>query len=463
MFRTSHDQESTSRGLERYWEAINQLRNGDILDEMVARFFYREGLTHKDYNMFGRQFTMTAEPENIQAILATKFADFELGKFRRDTLEPLIGHGIFTADGPAWERARAAMRPQFSRAQVGDIPMMERHVQHIFDVLPVDASGWTSTVDLAKLFYRFTLDSATEFLFGQSVNSQTANLADGDRDREGGKSSDDRGYRSNEKGSVVAKDGLQEALAYSLEHLEDSGRIDRGFGLLTRQRFRAACESIYRFGDDLVQRALQTQTESDQLAANETSGHTERYILAKELAREIQDPIELRNQLLHVLMAGRDTTAALLAWVFLVLEHYPEVFSRLRQEILSTFGTGDSIEEITFADLKAVRYLQYVINETLRLYPVVPMNSRVATKDTTLPCGGGPDRKQPIAVMKGDLVGYSMYHMQRRTDLWGPDALEFKPERWEGQKSGWFYLPFSGGPRICLGRQSAHQTYLSTH
>jgi cytochrome P450 len=85
----------------------------------------------------------------------------------------------------------------------------------------------------------------------------------------------------------------------------------------------------------------------------------------------------------------------------------------------------------------------------------VPGNSRVAFKDTVIPVGGGPDGKSPVFVPAGTIVGYWPYAMHRRTDIYGPDAEEFKPERWERLRPGWEYLPFNGGPRICLGQQYA--------
>jgi cytochrome P450 len=72
----------------------------------------------------------------------------------------------------------------------------------------------------------------------------------------------------------------------------------------------------------------------------------------------------------------------------------------------------------------------------------------MAHVDTTLPLGGGPDGKSPIFVPKGQMVIYQVYVMHRRTDLYGEDAQEFKPERWENLRPGWQYLPFNGGPRI---------------
>jgi cytochrome P450 len=92
----------------------------------------------------------------------------------------------------------------------------------------------------------------------------------------------------------------------------------------------------------------------------------------------------------------------------------------------------------------------------LRLYPSVPVNSRWAVKMTTLPVGGGKDGKSPILVRPGMGVAYFPYAMHRRKDLYGEDAHCFRPERWEGNELkdiGWGYLPFNGGPRVCIGRK----------
>jgi len=94
----------------------------------------------------------------------------------------------------------------------------------------------------------------------------------------------------------------------------------------------------------------------------------------------------------------------------------------------------------------------------LRLYPPVPLNNRTAMKTTMLPTGGGPDGASPILVRRGEVVIYSPYVNARRKNIWGPDANEFSPERWERPdlaKIGWAYFPFSGGPRICLGQDFA--------
>jgi cytochrome P450 len=92
----------------------------------------------------------------------------------------------------------------------------------------------------------------------------------------------------------------------------------------------------------------------------------------------------------------------------------------------------------------------------LRLYPQLPVNIRIALKTTLLPRGGGPDGCSPVLIRRGTGVGFSTYHMHRLKSLYGEDATEFRPERWLGSELdniGWGFMPFHGGPRICLGSE----------
>lgn len=103
----------------------------------------------------------------------------------------------------------------------------------------------------------------------------------------------------------------------------------------------------------------------------------------------------------------------------------------------------------------------HINGSVLRLYPTLPISSRMANKDTFLPTGGGSDRKSHVFVPKGTIVHINTQRLQRRKDIYGPDADEFKPERWASAKSlgHWDYAPFSGGPRVCIGRKSSHMIF----
>ena len=89
-----------------------------------------------------------------------------------------------------------------------------------------------------------------------------------------------------------------------------------------------------------------------------------------------------------------------------------------------------------------------------RLYPQLPVNVRIAAKNTVIPKGGGPDGQSPVMIPKGKGIGWSTYHMHRQKDLYGSDAESYRPERWETgelDNIGWGFMPFHGGPRLCLG------------
>lgn len=222
-----------------------------------------------------------------------------------------------------------------------------------------------------------------------------------------------------------------------------------------RGSFWSGLKVINEFVNQYIQRTLRL---SPAELESKTKGDMD-YTFLHALAGFTRDRKVLRDQLVAVLLAGRDTTASTLSWTIYELGRNPTAVARLRREILDVVGADRTP---TYADLKSMKYLQNVMNETLRLYPVVPFNVRLALKDTTLPRGGGPDGSQPIAILEGTPVAYSTLVMQRRADLYPPasdtfaDHLTFSPERWQTwQPRPWQYIPFNGGPRICIGQQFA--------
>ncbi len=254
--------------------------------------------------------------------------------------------------------------------------------------------------------------------------------------------------------------------------------------------FRAGLRVVNEFLNTYIEQTLRlapeelaSKTAARSGQASPSSSSSSSYTFLHELASFTRDRRVIRDQLVAVLLAGRDTTAATLSWALYELGRRPTVVGRLRAEIAAQLGPGPGpgARHPTYRDLKDMRYLQNVMSETLRLYPAVPFNVRLALRDTVLPRGGGPDGSLPVPVLKDTPIGYSTIAMQRRADFYPPPSSlpsassssekaasapaveptpggpdDFDPDRWyHWQPKPWQYIPFNGGPRICIGQQFA--------
>jgi cytochrome P450 len=406
---------------------------GDLLDDIISMIFFRQRAWTLAVEMplMKHPIVSTVEPANLKAMLATDFANWGVGPRRLLQLGPFLGLGVFTADGESWTQARGLLKPVFVRQQVADLRSTERHVDRLLRCLGVGAvskDGWTSWIDAKPLVFRFTLDAATEFLFGESVESQAVTVMG--------------------QADLQSQNHFESAFESSSLGVGLRMRLGSFYWMLNYHLgWRRACNVCKDYATRFVDDALKLRAEGEKVEDGTVKG-----IFLRQLAEFTQDRTVLRDQLMQLLFAGRDTTATLICFALLCLARNPDAWQKMRAEVLDHFGSDNS-SEMSFETLKSCAYLQHVLQETLRLYPPIPINMRQALRDTVLPTGGGPDGNQPIAIAKGTGVTFSVYVMHRRKDLWGEDAAEWKPERWAGLKPGWNYLAFSGGPRHCPGRE----------
>jgi cytochrome P450 len=163
-------------------------------------------------------------------------------------------------------------------------------------------------------------------------------------------------------------------------------------------------------------------------------------LLGRLIASGMRDDL-IRDQLLTMLIAGHDTSTALLAWTLLLLATHPAAMQRVQAEIDAVVGTQMPSQ----GHLRQLAYLDCVVKETLRLYPPIHLGSRVAATDIDF---------RGYRIPAGTRVLYSIYLTHRDRRYW-PDPQRFDPERFSPERSrervAYTFLPFGGGPRNCIG------------
>jgi cytochrome P450 len=315
-------------GIDIFLENLRLSKTGGFLDAVSARYKrVGEGIHTYSSLLTGERVIQTCEPENIKAILATQFKDFNLPSGRKKAFAPIFGHGIFTTDGKEWEASRALLRPNFNRSQVGDLDTFESHITKLIERIPRDGS----TVDLQPLFFMLTMDSATEFLFGHSAGSLEIGA-------------------SHERGIKFAQ-----AFTDSTEKTGKMARLGKFGGMFKDKEYIEDVKFVHEYVQEYVQKAVNLHKTGKQEKFGEGKS---KYVFLEELAQTGYNEKKIQDELLNILLAGRDTTASLLSYLFYTLARQPEIFNKLRSEVMEL---GD--KRPTFEQIKSCKYLQWVLNE----------------------------------------------------------------------------------------------------
>ncbi|KAF8585530.1 cytochrome P450 monooxygenase pc-3 [Ramaria rubella] len=416
---------------------------GDIFGEWMQDFGPILNL-----RIFWQDTIITTEPDHIKIVLATEFDNFEKGELFRWYVQSVLGTGVFNSDGEMWKFHRAMTRPFFARDRVTDFETFNNHAEVVVSRMK-ERFAQGEAIDFQDIMSRFTLDSATEFLFGSCVHSLTARLP--------------YAHNSTRKETIStshSSDKFAAAFSQAQHQIALRARLTSAWPLAefwsdrTKNSMKVIHEYINPILDDALAKRNPT-VEGKDFPGNTVHDRSE--TLLDHLAEETSDPIILRDEILNIMIAGRDTTMATLTFAIYCLSQHPSVFAILRDEILKEVGSN---RRPTFDDVKNCKFLRAVINETLRLYPPVPFDVRHSKKSTVFPSRDG---EKPYYIPAGTDVPYSVWLMHRRTDLWGPDATNFDPQRFLDARlhkylvpNSFIFMPFNAGPRICLGQQFAY-------
>ncbi|THH04268.1 hypothetical protein EW145_g5647 [Phellinidium pouzarii] len=408
---------------------------------------------------------ITMDEEHMKYVHATGFNNFWRGRRQKERMEEFLGDGIFNRDGEKWKMHRVTARPFFARERISDFQLFDKHSSLTLNLLSrITASG--KPCDAQDLYARFTLDTASEFLFGNNLDTLSLSLPEPGKAKMG------------PKGSATNDEFGSFAQAFEMAQCVITQRARLGYfwpvSELKKNRIKEAGQITKKWLDPIVRRAIDEKAKAKR--AGIEAPISERTFL-EHLAQSTEDVGLIRDELLSILLASRDTTACLLTFVTYFMAIYPEVGKRMREEVLQTHGLD---QEPTYESLRGLKYMRAVLNETLRLFPPVPLNVRESRPaPVVLPVSHHPTYTassspypnapfvptptEPLYMPGATPVMYMPMLMQRNPDLWGPDADIFDPERFLDPArtarlaaNPMMFTPFSAGPRICLGQNFAY-------
>ncbi|MFJ8582932.1 cytochrome P450 [Micromonospora sp. NPDC093277] len=389
------------------WSVVGDLPA--IWRQGMVPFFERCWRQHGDVFRFdaGQNAVVVAHPEGIKRILATRRDNYVKGR-SFDGLRRVLGDGLITLEGEQWRARRTIVQPAFHRTALGGITdAMVESGRRYFDGLRdrLDPGGWSS-IDAYREMVSLTLDVVVTALFGRDLGPA----------------------------AEVSGDGFGKALELVSERTNGivlPEWLPTPRNLRFHRTLRQLDAAVYRVID----------------AGRRRGADAERTLLAMLLSARDEDtgaPLsdrEIRDEVFTLFVAGHETTALTLTWLFTLLDGRPEVLAAMRAEVDDVLEGRDP----DYSDVPRLGYLRKVVDETLRLRGPVVMTARTALAD---------DEILGFSIKRDDLVMPYFWGAHRHRRFWS-DPERFDPERFDPDRGKdrhpWSYLPFSGGQRMCIG------------
>src|SRR3989440_740586 len=343
-------------------------------------------------------------PEHVRYVLVEHPRNFSNRRLLQDNSDGgFASEGLLTIDGEKHRQQRHAVQPAFHKKRVeGYARIMEQYTQELLKTWHLGDS-----IDMSRTMQELTLRIVSKCLFSIDLSSQLGPLSD-------------------------AFDGVIGSSTSVAEDLLNI-RIDNpitGYG----KRMAAMRQLNMLIYTLIAQRRDDDREYQDVLAMLMSAGSGE------EPETKLTEK-QIHDHILTFLAAGHETTAITLVWTFYLLSQYPQVRAKLQADICDVL-TG---REPTLDDLAKLPYLDWVLNESMRLYPPAWFQMRFVAKESGL---------DGVRLPVGTLVILSQWVIHRLPEIW-QDPETFRPERWDpanGQQlPPGAYFPFGGGPRACIG------------
>ncbi len=387
--------------------------------------------------LLDRVVVVATGPSAVQEVLVEGAACTEKSSLTRYLLYVLAGEGLFTSRGQLWRRQRKLMAPIFPPGQIA------RFADCMVTSAARGAGTWEdgAVVDVWRETTRITMAIAGMTLFGAETFSEADEL--------GAALTTSLKWIDDQKTSVLplVQMAVKEGLGAVAQR--GSGRVSTTAARLADRLHGPVF--LLREGDRRMKEAvaLLDRRVHRMIADRRAEGGERMDLLGRLLSARDEDDgatmsdKQVRDEIVTLFFEAHETTASSVAWSLHLLATHPEVHRAARAEV-DALGRPPRYE-----DLGKLKLLSRVFKESLRLYPPLPLFTRDVTADMTV----GGHRLPPGTVVI--LCPYATHH---RADLW-PDPERFDPDRFtpeaEAARPRYAYLPFSGGPRVCIGNHFA--------
>ncbi|OWZ16794.1 Cytochrome P450 [Phytophthora megakarya] len=382
-------------------------------------------------------------PEAFEDVQKTQFDAFDKSPFVSEAMHDALGQGIFVISGPLWHHQRKTASHLFS-AQMMQYAMEvvvpekgEALVKRLNEICEMKHDS-ERVVNMKRLLDLYTMDIFAKVGFDVDL----------------------RGVESDQNGEFLdAFDRMSVRLLKRIQQPIWYWKLLRWLNVgpekQMAQDIKLTNDMVYGVISRSIEEKIRQESSSsrrdlislfiDKSEVEYTKGvHTKK------------DLKLMRDFVISFLVAGRETTATTMTWIILMLNRYPKVLEQIRQELkdkLPDLFTG-KMRAASLDDIQQLVYLEAVVRETLRLFPVVSFSGRSATRDVHLYDG--------TFIKAGTRVAMPHYAMGRMPTVWGSDVDAFKPERWIDPAtnkikmvSPFKFSVFLGGPRMCIGMKFA--------
>ncbi|KAL7610280.1 hypothetical protein Lser_V15G13619 [Lactuca serriola] len=380
----------------------------------------------------------TADPTNLHHLLRSNFPNYIKGHRYTSVLHELLGRGIFNSDGHIWSSQRKIASYEFNTKSLRTFITNTVKSQISRSLIPhlSSAADAGELLDLQQVLRKFGFDNICNVAFGVDPGLLTSNST-----------------HSNNLLFVQAFDSAVEHVSNRfMSPLPAVWKMKRFFNIGNERKYKQAIEMVNQFAMDII-KSKETQSDSktdEDLLSRFMASSWDMGFNDEERRKFVRDII------ISFVLAGKDSTATALTWFFWLLAGHPHCRDLIHKEFSMLMASSAYIhpENLNFDELKNLNYLHAALSESMRLFPPVPINSRLTVDHDKLPDG--------TYVGKGWFADYSAYAMGRMEKLWGSDCREFKPERWLDNNGVYqpldqFKYPvFHGGFRMCLGKEMAY-------